>query len=205
MQDQTDRWFRLLGGPDWDGPAGRDCAVSEMRALGTEAVFPLLIRKLASSDLEVRCAAIEALGLVDAARAVEPLIPLLSDSEEVVRMCVCEALSDPMANAAVDPLLVVLRDDPDSQVRNYAAGALGHIGSRAVIPALLRTMDSDHEMDIHGHSPSHCAAMALDDLLETNFTRIKVSESTCKMRPGPPDLDALRKRAMEEYEKWTNE
>jgi HEAT repeat protein len=199
MEDRVDHWLRLLGGPDWEGPEARDDAIREMRGLGTATAFPLLVRKLSDTDLETRCAAIEAVGLVDAASAVEFLVPLLRDPDVVVRLCACEALSSPHAVAAVEPLIGVLRGDPDPQVRNYAASALGHISSRAAIPALLLAMDRDHEPDMHGHTPAHCAAMALDDLLGTNYTRIRLSESLCTMRPGPPDLDGLRKRAMQEY------
>jgi len=189
-----------MGGPEWEGSEGRDRAVREMQAIGRATVFPLLMRKLSDPDVEARCAAIEALALLDAARSVEVLLPLLTDPEEVIRLSACEALSVPEALAAVEPLFAVLRSDPDPQVRGLAARALGHIGSRAAISALLRTVDGDHEPDIQCHTPSHCAAMALDDLLGTNYTRIRVSESTCTIRPGGPDLDGLRRRALEEYE-----
>jgi hypothetical protein len=204
MENQVDRWLRLMGGPGWEGREARDSAVCEMQALGTETVFPLLTQKLSDPDLEVRCAAIEALGRVDAARAVEQLVPLLSDPEVVIRWVTCGTLSTPEALAAVEPLLAVLRNDLDPQVRNSAAYALGHIGSRAAIPALLRAMDTDHEPDIHCHTPSHCAAMALDDMLGTNCTRIRLSETTCTLRPGSPDLDGLRKVALQEYERWAS-
>jgi hypothetical protein len=64
-------------------------------------------------------------------------------------------------------------------------------------------MDSDHESDIHSHRPSDSAAMALDDLLGTNCTRIRLSATSCTLRPGPPDLDGLRKRALQDYQEWT--
>jgi HEAT repeat protein len=175
-----------------------------MQAIGTANVFPLLTQRLSDLDLDVRCAAIEALGLVDARHAVELLVPLLSDQEEVVRICACEALSTPEAAAATESLIVVLRDDTDPQVRNYAARALGHIGRRAAIPALLRAMDTDQEPDMHGHTPSHCAAAALDDMLGTNCTRIRLPSGTCTMRPGPDDIDGLRNQAMQAYEEWAS-
>ncbi len=204
MEDQVDRWLRLLGGPGWEGPEERRRAVRELREAGTETVFPLLMARLSDPDLNVRGAAIEALGLVDADRAVEVLVALLGDPEEVVRMRACEALSATEANAATEALLAVLRDDPDPQVRNHAAHALGLIGCRAAIPGLLRAMDTDHEPDILGHTPSDTAAMALDDLLGTQYTRIRLTGSLCTMRPGPPDLDGLREHAIREYEAWAS-
>jgi hypothetical protein len=66
-------------------------------------------------------------------------------------------------------------------------------------------MASDRELDLHGHSPSSCAAAALDDILGTNETRIRVSPTLCKMRPGRPDLDRLRRLAEERYQQWASE
>jgi HEAT repeat protein len=203
MADQLDRWLRLLGGSEWEGPEGRDRAVREMRALGTDTVFPMLARKLSDVALETRCAAIKALSLTDAGRAVALLLPLLRDPDVVIRLSVCQALRVPEAQAAVQALVEVLRSDPDPQVRGYAAGALGHIGSPAAIPALLRAMDADHEPDVLGHTPGHSAASALDDLLGTNMTRIRLSESLCTLRPGPPDLEGLRRLAVQAYEAWS--
>jgi hypothetical protein len=66
----------------------------------------------------------------------------------------------------------------------------------------MATMASDHEVDVQGHSPSSCAATALDDILGTNETRIKVSETLRRMRKGKPDLDRLRRLAEERYQQW---
>ncbi len=203
MVDQLDHWLRLIGVLEWEGFEGRDRAVRGMRALGTDMVFPMLAGKLSDPDINIRCAAIEALSLVDPERAVGLLLPLLRDSETVVRECACEALAVPEADVAVEPLLEVLRDDPDPQVRGTAARALGYIGSPAAIPVLLRAMDTDHEPDFHSHTPGGCAAAALDDLLGTNLTRIRLSESLYTMRPGPPDLDGLRQLALRTYEEWS--
>jgi hypothetical protein len=80
---------------------------------------------------------------------------------------------------AVPALAELLRRDPDPTVRGTAAYALGGIGSPAAIPALLAALGSDNESDELGHSPSSCAATALDDILGTAETRIRVSESLC--------------------------
>ncbi len=199
MENNVDRWLRLMGGPEWEGNEGRDRAICEMRALGTDTVFPLLAEKLSDPDLDSRCAAIEAIGQVDRERAVELIVPLLQSSESVVRWTACGVLGAPEARTAVGPLLTVLRDDTDPQIRNSAAWALGHIGDLVAIPALLQALASDHEEDIHCHTPSHCAATALDDMLGTNHTRIRLSGSLCTMRPGSPDLESLREEAIQAY------
>jgi len=45
--------------------------------------------------------------------------------------------------------------------------------------------------------------MALDDILGTNETRIKVSKTLCRMREGEPDLNRLRRLAEERYQQWS--
>ena len=64
-------------------------------------------------------------------------------------------------------------------------------------------MEFDHEVDMHGHSASSCAAMALDDILGTNETRIRLPNGMCTMRPGKPDLERLKRIARETYGGWS--
>lgn len=202
---QLDGWLARLGGPGFKGFEDRDQAVAEMRAEGADKLFPLLVPMLTDPDLEVRCTACEALLWVDARRAVELVLPLLDDPDKTVRWHTCGCLHDFGDERALNPLIRVLQKDPDAQVRNTAACALGGIGSPAAIPALLTAMESDHELDVHGHSASSCAATALDDILGTNETRIRVSESLCRMRVGKPDLGRLRQLAEALYQQWLAE
>ncbi|MBM4067986.1 MAG: HEAT repeat domain-containing protein [Planctomycetes bacterium] len=202
-RNRLQRWFRLLGGPNWEGPEGRDRALAEMTNAGVDDVMPLLVAKLSDRDLETRCAAIETMSLLDLERATPLLVPLLRDPDETVRLTVCEYLASPRAQAAVEPLIAVLRSDPDVQVRGYAACALGVIASPAAIPALLDALANDHELDCLGHSASSTSAHALDDILGTEFTRIRISDATRKMRPGPPDLESLAREAELVYRTWS--
>ena len=59
-RSRLDAWLARLGGPGFLGFDDRDRAVVEMRAAGTDAVFPLLIPMLHDDELEARCAACEA-------------------------------------------------------------------------------------------------------------------------------------------------
>jgi hypothetical protein len=79
---------------------------------------------------------------------------------------------------------------------------LGGIGSPEAIPALLATLDSDNECDQLGYSPSFCAAGALDDILGTNETRIKVSDSVRRLPDSDPDIDRLKQLALAFYQNW---
>jgi HEAT repeat protein len=141
--------------------------------------------------------------LVDAPRAMDLVLRLLDDPDVTVRRHACGCLHDYGDERAVAALVGVLRGDPDAQVRGSAAMALGGIGSPGAIPALLAAIGSDHEEDTHGHSAASCAARALDDILGTEETRIKVSETICQMRPEAPDMGRLRRHAEERYQQWS--
>src|SRR5262249_27618663 len=101
----------------------------------------------------------------------------------------------------VPALLTVLRSDEDAQLRGTAARGLGWQGGPEVIPVLLEVTATDHEIDIHGHSPSHCASMALDDLLGTDETCLHFG-NVCRMLDREPDLDGFRGLAEERYQQW---
>jgi HEAT repeat protein len=176
-----------------------------MRAEGADRLFPLLVPMLTSADPEARCTACEAVLWIDTHQAIDRVLPLLDDPDVAVRWNACGCLHDFGDERALNALVRVLQGDPDAQVRGTAAYALGGIGSPAAIPALLAAMQSDHELDMHGHSASSCAATALDDILGTNETRIKVSESLRKMRAGEPDLNLLQRLAQERYQQWSRE
>jgi HEAT repeat protein len=156
-------------------------------------------------DPEVRCTACQAVLWIDANRAIELVLPLLDDRDVAVRYNACGCLHDFGDERAINPLVRVLQSDPEAQVRGIAAYALGGIGSPAAIPVLLAAMESDLEPDMLGHSPSSTAATALDDILGTNETRMKVSETLRQMRAGEPDLNRLRRLAQKRYQEWSGQ
>lgn len=153
----------------------------------------------------MRCTACEAVLRIDAHRAIELVLPLLDDPDITVRWNACGCLHEFGDQRVINPLVRVLQSDPDAQVRGTAAYALGGIGSPAAIPALLAAMEFDHELDMHGHSASSTPATALDDILGTNETRIKVSETHRRMRAGESDLNRLNRLAQERYQEWLSE
>ena len=203
-RNRLDGWLSLLGGPGYQGREARDLAVAEMRAAGADRLFPHLVLMLEDPDPDARLTACEAILWVDAPRAVALVLPLLEDPDVTVRLQACGCLRDFGDERAVASLIRVLQGDPDAQVRGMAAHALGVLGNPAAIPALLASMETDHELDMHGHSAGFCSAGALDDILGTNETRIKVSQTLCKMREGEPDLDRLRRLANERYQQWSD-
>lgn len=200
---QLSAWVDAINHPGFGDSSRKDRAIAEMRSAGVDSVLPLLIDRLGDSDPEARCEAITALFFLDAKRAVEPIVGMLSEPDKVVRWHACGCLHELGDERAIPALCEVLRRDPEPQVRGMAAYALGGIGSPAAIPSLLATLGSDNEYDMHGHSPSSCAAMALDDILGTQEMRIHVRGGHSRMAPGEPDLDQLRRLAEELFERWS--
>lgn len=199
-QAQLDAWLARLGGPGYKGRDDQKQAVAEMRAVGADALFPLLTPML-TGDERSRCQACEAILRIDAERGLELVLPLLRDPDLGVRWFACECVAGLGGPRAVPTLRTVLQSDEDAQVRGTAARGLGWLGGPEVIPILLDVMASDHEIDMHGHPPSHCAAMALDDILGTDETCLHLG-NVCRMLDRDPDLDRLRHLAEERYQQW---
>jgi HEAT repeat protein len=175
-------------------------AFKEMKALGVEKIKRLLAANPPEPDVRLRAAA--ALLSLDAKGTLEVVLPMLNDPDDMVSWEVCNSLYHYGDERAVGPLVAVLADHTDPSLRCAAAYALRGIGSPAAIPALVRALDNDHEPDDEGYTTSQCAGHALDEILGTNITRIKVTKRFNKLAPYPPDLAALKKRAQEVYESW---
>jgi hypothetical protein len=199
-QNQLDAWLVRLGRPGYNGSDDRKQAVTEMRAAGADALFPLLTPMLHGDEVS-RCKACEAILRVDAERGLRLVLPLLRDAQLGVRCFACDCVAQFGGAQAVPAPLTVLRSDEDAHMRGTSARGLGWQGGPEVILALLDTMATDHETDLHGHSPSHCAAMALDDLLGTDETCLHLG-NVCRMLGRKPDLDRLRRLAEERYRQW---
>jgi HEAT repeat protein len=197
---QLDAWLARLGGPGYKGQDDLQQAVAEMRGVGADVLFPLLTPML-TGDEESRCQACEAILRIDAERGLALVLPLLRDADLGVRWFACECIAGLGGARAVPSLRAVLQTDEDAQVRGTAARGLGWQGGPEVIPMLLQVMATDHEIDEHGHSPSHCAAMALDDILGTDETSLHFG-NTCRMLDREPDLARLRHLAEDRYQQW---
>lgn len=106
------------------------------------AGVPELVKKLGSSDNEVRRAAAKELSDLgkDARPAIKPLVKALKDEDRFVRRFAAQALGNigPDAKAAI-PALSDLTGDDRQQVREAAVKALGQLGDAAV-PALAKAL-----------------------------------------------------------------
>jgi HEAT repeat protein len=178
--------------PSMDRLKYRDDCLKELREIGSTKALPFLSKLLADADGEYRCeAALLILSL--GSEGIPLVLPLLRDSQDWVRWNVAGYLGD-FGETVIEPLIEVLKTDADPGVRGQAASALGRVGSPQSIPPLLEALDHDNETDSLGYSPSFIASQALDNILGSNETRIKLSDGYCKLAPWEPNLEALKSR-----------
>ena len=156
-------WLHSLIGGEEDA---REEAALALGKLGQASVAPLL-ELLDHDDADVRCWAIWALAQTGVCQVVPPLIASLDDADCDVRICAAMALGELRATEAAPllvaqleswsglltrcaadalekigegavPALVKALEHPKSQVRMWAARALGRIGSTAAVEPLCQ-------------------------------------------------------------------
>ena len=163
-QDQLVKWLDLLGGPGWEGQRACDHALDEMRQIGAAKLFPVLKLKLNDRDINVRCKASRAILGIDAKKGIELLLPFFNDPDATFRWDICGLMHEYGNEHVIEPLIDRMKNDSDPQIRGTAAYALGGIGNPRAIPALVETLNNDHEIDELGYSPSSSAETAIHEI-----------------------------------------
>jgi HEAT repeat protein len=199
MDQRIKKHLERLVQPSMDRLQHRAMVLDELREMEAEKVLPILRRFLSDYDGEIRCEAATLLLLLGGASELSCVVGLFDDREDWVRYHVVGLMDNFGNESIIDALSKVLKSDSDPGVRGQAAFALGKIGSPRSIPSLLDSLERDHELDQLGYSPSFVAATALDEILGTNHTRIKISATLCKLPPWPPDLEVVKRLASECY------
>lgn len=113
------------------------------RALGKlgrpEAEEALISALNSNTNLTIVCAIAEALGQIEDARAVEPLITFLNHKESIIRECTAASLGNLRDSRAVESLIAALNDTQE-RVRWYAADSLGKIGDPICVDSLIKLL-----------------------------------------------------------------
>ena len=113
------------------------------RALGKlgrpEAVEALISALNSNTNLTIVCAIAEALGQIEDARAVEPLMTFLNHKESIIRECTAASLGNLRDSRAVKSLIAALNDEQE-RVRWYAADSLGKIRDPACVDSLIKLL-----------------------------------------------------------------
>ena len=121
---------------DHDDADVRCWAIWALAQTGTRQAVQPLVDRLDDADCDVRISAAMALGELRAAEAAAALVGQLESWSGLLSRCAADAL-EKIGQEAV-PALVKALEHPKSQVRMWAARALGHIGSTAAVEALCQ-------------------------------------------------------------------
>ncbi|MGH9428809.1 MAG: HEAT repeat domain-containing protein, partial [Terriglobia bacterium] len=125
-----------------EDPAVRIQALQSCGTLDVpRSAFVIVLQSLSDRNEDVRCAAVESLGLIGRQEAVPSLLKMLRDQSSEIRMRAAESLGLLLAGMTCPkPLLKSLRDS-DELVRIQAAQSLQEIGDRTVLPVLWRSLN----------------------------------------------------------------
>ncbi len=183
-------WLQILIDGDEDA---REEAVAALGALG-EASLPSLFELLDHDDTDVRCWAIWALAQTRSPQAVQPLIAILDDADCDVRISAAMALGELRAAKAAPalvaqlsswngllsrcaadalekigeeavPVLVKALEHTKSQVRMWAARALGRIGSPTAVESLCQVYLYDESYLAQHYAEEALRAMGVLDVI----------------------------------------
>lgn len=135
----------LIAGLNASNSTLRSHAAKALGLIGDREATEALILKLRNDeDKHVRYEAARALGEIGQREAVDALIlSLTRDNYTYVRSQAAEALARIGDGRAINPLLEML-DDPDGSVVSSSAWALGDLGARDAVTALIKLLDVDY-------------------------------------------------------------
>ena len=118
-------------------PRPRPSGSRSSESAASAAAIAGLVGAISDTDVEVRRAAISALGELEDPRAIEALMQALrSDEDAEVRKTAAWALGQLEDERAVAALTTALRQDSEVEVRKMSAWALGQIEDEAAVEAL---------------------------------------------------------------------
>ncbi|MFX1465373.1 MAG: HEAT repeat domain-containing protein [Promethearchaeota archaeon] len=129
----------------------RETCVVSLGKIGEKTTIPFLISLLKDRDPQVRIEASLALGKMKAVRAVQSLCNNLNAKNPGVRWAAVRAIGAIKdAKAAVIPLISLLDEEKEkeSNIRDWAAWALGEIGDSRAIKPLVNALKKDKSPDV---------------------------------------------------------
>ena len=140
--------------------AVREEVSAALAAIGGVAVLAL-IQALQHDEWLVRLHAVEALGKLKCAEAVEPLLQaLFNDRDSAIREDIVRALGAIGDARAVDYVVLVMKEPT---LRLIAVEALGHIGDRRAVPLLRKIVEGARLGNSHT-STAACADGWTDEM-----------------------------------------
>jgi HEAT repeat protein len=150
-----------------DDPAFCVQAARSLQTLGPKCsgAVPKLTAALSNKDSDLRFWALEALMSIGAAAnsAVPEVTKLLQDEAIGVRQAAAEALTDlgPNVRSTVPALVSTLQNDPNSFVRESVVRALGQIGSKRAVAAVIHALN-DRDVGVRWYATIELKVLGSD-------------------------------------------
>lgn len=111
-----------------------------LRRFGEDAVPALLKLAQSGAGVEIRMAAIMALGSIGSLQAVRVLMKLIGDAEDDIRIQSIDALGR-IGDARAAKIIATHLEEKSAVIRLHAAKALGQLGQVATMPQLAARLD----------------------------------------------------------------
>jgi len=154
-----------------------------------------LIKTLATSNIMIKNAALEALGTIGDERSIDPIIESLKD--ETAKVSAAKALGEIGNSKPVQDLINLLKDK-DSDVRSAAAVSLGQIKDPLALSALIIALEEDRDVNVRrlasiaiGEIGNEEAVPVLIKKLDDQFMNVAVSSADALIKIGLPSIKPL--------------
>ncbi len=145
-----------------------------------EAIHALVDAAGRNSNQLARIHAIWALGQINTASALEPLVSLLKDADSEIRAQTAKVLGDHHFANAYDGLFKSLNDS-NARVQFFAAMGLGKLGRKSAFAGIVTLLRANGDKDPYLR---HAGVMALTSLADEETLAVVAKDSSASVRMG---------------------
>lgn len=140
-----------------------------------DSIYDRMLKRLESTNLGHRAAAVYFLGRLKGNRALPQLHELLRDGSPVIRQRAAQAIGELRQAESIPFLADALRNDTDTSVRKEVTMALGSIGEKAVVEVVAFLIFDptirDEAIEALCKVRHRAAIGTLRNILQTQFTK----------------------------------
>ena len=170
--------------------------------------LPELLKKLNDPDPHVREFALDKIGTLKPAHALQMILPFLSDESVQVRETAACNLGEIQNQEAIPHLIKIAREDADQKVRFYALNALSAYSSLEILDCLvdevyrgeLSIMAKQTVAEQLGHYESQKAIDALVALLQDDDPYVLVPTVDALLKLNSPQLRPIWQNIVLNYD-----